>query len=184
MLQASPGDVVVVRTPGFPAWVIRLGEALQGKPALRNHVAVLYHEGDGVRWYLEGRPSGLGWAAFPYGDDPYLGSPWTVSNAAQPKSPSQRAAVCTVMREMVGTPYDWGAIEDDAAAALHLPGGWEKWGTGTALPGHVVCSSSAAFAYRETGLAAPELGGGRFTEPADWDDFIERQAWKTVPTAM
>src|SRR5256885_2888934 len=110
MAWLLPGDVVVVRTPGFWAWLIRFGQMLQGKPDLRNHVAMMHHEANGVRWYLEGRPSGLGWRAFSVDDDPYQKSKWTITNAAQPKSPGQRERACPLMRGMLCAPYAWDAI--------------------------------------------------------------------------
>jgi hypothetical protein len=157
---------------------------LQGRPDLRNHVAMLHHSADWVNWYLEGRPSGLGWRAFRQDADEYASSRWSCSNAAQPKSPAQRQAVCASMLRLLGAPYDWGAIEADAAEALRLPEAWRKWGDSTVMPGHVVCSSSAAWAYRVNGLAAPELGGGRFTEPADWDAFITEAPWESRPEGI
>jgi hypothetical protein len=175
-----PADLVIVRTPGLAGEVIRFGEMLQGKPDLRNHVAMFHHAADGVNWYLEGRPGGLGWRAFPAGADGYASSRWTITNADQPKTPAQRDAACTVMRQMLGAPYDWGAIEADTASALRLPDIWKGW-TGVpdgTMPGHVVCSSSAAYAYRKTMLAAPEEGGGRLVEPADWDWFIMNRGWE------
>lgn len=181
-----PGDVVVVRTPGPWAWLIRLGEMLQGKPDLRNHVAMVHHVANGVRWYLEGRPSGLGWRGVPEDSDPYLGSKWTVTNAAQPKTADQRRAAAGAMLKMLNAPYDWGAIEADTADALRLPLRWKGWSgvsDGT-MPGHVVCSSSASAAYRAAALAAPEPAGGRLSEPADWDEFIMTQAWRVTPVAM
>jgi hypothetical protein len=179
MPQLLPGDIVVVRTPGFWSWLIRLGEMLQGKPDLRNHVAMVHHEANGVRWYLEGRPSGLGWRAVPAGDDPYLKSRWTVTNAAQPKTGAQRTAAALFMLGLLGAPYDWGAIAADTASALRLPEQWKGWDgvpDGT-MPGHVVCSSSASWAYHEATLAAPEPAGGRLSEPADWDACIMTQGW-------
>jgi hypothetical protein len=179
MIEVKHADVVVVRTPDVFGSVIRFGEKLQGKPDLRNHVAVLHHiDFRGVYWWLEGRPGGLGWRP----EDPrlgkgYLSSRYTISNAAQPKTDAQRDEVCAAMRELVGKPYDWDAIEADAAQALHLPGLWQSWNG--QMPGHVVCSSSAAWAYSESELAAPEFGGGRFTEPADWDSFIADEGWKS-----
>jgi hypothetical protein len=184
MSQLLPGDIVVVRTPGLPAWVIRFGEMLQGRPDLRNHVAMLHHCAAGANWYLEGRPGGVGWRVFRADADSYASSPWTVSNSAQPRTDAQRAAICARMQALVGTPYDWAAIEGDAAIALHLPEVWPKWGDGTQLPGHVVCSSSAALAYKEEGVAAPEVGGGRFTEPADWDAFIMAAPWEPRPSLI
>lgn len=182
MTTLLPGDVVIVRTGGFFAWLIRLTERLQGKPDLRNHVAMFHHAADGVNWYLEGRPSGLGWKSYKTGDDAYMGSRLTITNAAQPKTPGQRQSVCMAMRRMFGAPYDWEAIAADAASTLRLPERWEPWG-GT-MPGHVVCSSSAAWAYGQDGLPAPEVDGGRMTEPADWDRFCETEAWKARPVSM
>ena len=186
MTWLRPADVVVVRTPGLFPWLIRLGEMLQGKPDLRNHVAMFHHESDGVRWYLEGRPGGLGWRAAAAADDPYQKSGWTITNAAQPKTEGQRQRACKLMRGMLGAPYDWDAIEADTASALRLPGRWKGWESvpdGT-MPGPVVCSSSCSWSYREALLAAPEPAGGRLSEPADWDDFISREGWKSVPAAM
>lgn len=177
MLSVLPGDVVVVRTGGWAAKIIRFGEMLQGKPGLHNHVAVLHHiTPEHVAWFLEGRPSGLGWHTERIGlDEGYLSSSWTITNAAQPKTGDQREAVCAAMRELMGAPYDWDAIAADAAAALHMPEIWSRWGG--QMPGHVVCSSSAAWAYKEAGMPAPEVGNGRFTEPADWDEFIAGAGW-------
>lgn len=182
MVQLLPADVVIVRTPGFWAKVIRLGEMLQGKPDLQNHVAMFHHSAGGVNWYLEGRPGGLGWRAFKSDADSYASSPWTLTNAAQPKTAAQRQAACLYMEGMVGRPYDWEAIEGDAAEALRVPELWPQWGQADQLPGHVVCSSSAAVAYRDALLAAPD--GGRFTEPADWSAFIMAEGWLSAPVGM
>ena len=176
MDQLQPSDLVIVRTPGIPAWVIRFGEMLQGKPDLRNHVAMFHHTANNVNWYLEGRPGGLGWRPFPVNADGYLGSAWTVTNAAQPRTTAQRDAICASMRSLLHAPYDWAAIEADAASALHMPDLWDNWDG--KMPGHVVCSSSAAWAYDANGAAAPLVGGGRLTEPADWDAFIAARAWQ------
>jgi hypothetical protein len=178
MLQLQPGDLVVVRTPGIFAWMIRAAEMLQGRPDLRNHVAMFHHSAEGVNWYLEGRPGGFGWQPFRDDADPYMDSTWTISNSAQAKTDAQRTLACSYMRELLGAPYDWSAIEADLAEVLRLPGVWAKWNDGTRMPGHVVCSSAAAWAYRCASLAAPELGGGRLTEPADWDRFIMTRAWE------
>lgn len=184
MIQLQPADIIVVRTPGFFSWVIRFGQMLQGKPDLRNHVAMFHHADPESNWYLEGRPGGLGWHVFRKDQDGYAGSAWSVSNAAQPKTDAQRQAAVLTMERMVGRPYDWEAIEGDAAGALKLPELWPKWGDGSQIPGHVVCSSSAAFAYRAALLPAPELGAGRFTEPGDWDAFIMTGGWDRPPARV
>lgn len=177
MAGIQPADIIVVRTNGIAAKIIRLGERIQGKPDLHNHVAVLHHITiDGVAWFLEGRPSGFGWHIERIGDPKgYLSSPFTVSNAAQPKTSRQRDIVLADMVEMIGKPYDWEAIEADAATALHMPELWPQW-TGQ-MPGHVVCSSSAAWGYEKAALLAPKAGGGRFVEPADWDVFLNARGW-------
>ena len=181
MHQLLPADLVIVSTLGPAGWVIRFGEMLQGKPDLRNHVAMFHHTADGVNWYLEGRPGGVGWKAFPVAQDSYLGSSWTVTNFEQPKTAAQRQLACSAMRQLLGAPYDWEAIAADTASALRLPDQWAAWGDPSKMPGHVVCSSSAAWAYRDrAGLAAPVVEGGRLTEPADWDAFIMAEGWKTA----
>lgn len=178
MSELLPGDVVVVRTPGRAAGVIRFGEWLQRKPDLRNHVAVVDHIEKNARWYLEGRPGGLGWKVFPLDNDPYQTSPWTIDNSAQPKTDSQRELVRLSMRRLLAAPYDWEAIEADTAQCLHLPDLWPRWKR-KVMPGHVICSSSAVWAYGQAQLAAPETPEGqRLTEPADWDLFIETRGWE------
>jgi cell wall-associated NlpC family hydrolase len=167
-----PGDVLCVRTSGRAAWWIRFGSAIRGVPDLSNHVAVAHHvDAHGTMWCLEGRPGGVGWRDA----TAYLSSPWTLTNAAQPKTGQQRAQVCKVMEALVGTPYDWQAIVADGVTDLgwHLPG-WEPDWHGT-VPGHVDCSSAAAYAYAKTGLAGP--GGERGCQPSDWDAFILAAAW-------
>lgn len=184
MTSLLPADLVIVRTPGLAGKIIRFGEMLQGKPDLRNHVAMFHHNADGVNWYLEGRPGGLGWRPFPVAQDAYLNSPYTVTNFEQPKTLEQRQAACAAMRQLLGAPYDWEAIAADTAEALRLPDEWARWGDGKTMPGHVVCSSSAAWAYRDrAGLAAPMVNGGRLTEPADWDLFITTQGWRAMAAA-
>jgi hypothetical protein len=178
MSELLPGDLVVVRTGGHAGAVIRFGEWLQRKPDLRNHVAVLHHQIDGVRWYIEGRPGGVGWRPFPVSSDPYKDNPYTVDNSEQPKTQDQRTIICLSMRKLLGAPYDWDAIEGDAARALRLPDVWRNWSG--QMPGHVICSSSADWAYQEAQLASPkDRTGGRLIEPADWDAFIELEPWKT-----
>jgi hypothetical protein len=78
------------------------------------------------------------------------------------------------MQTMLGTPYDWAAIVADGGADLHLDTAWLPVWNGT-VPGHVVCSSLAAYAYGKAGLPGP--AGGRQVQPADWDTFILTRAW-------
>jgi hypothetical protein len=185
--QLLPGDLVVVRSPGIAGWLIRFGAMLMNKSDLRNHVAMFHHTEKGVNWYLEGRPTGLGWKTFHVAADEYLANSWTITNFDQPKTQAQRDAACLAMLKMLDTPYDWEAISADVANCLRLPDQWGSWNN--SMPGHVVCSSSADWAYRQALLSCPSLpvpGGadtkgdekGRLTEPADWEDFIMTRAWE------
>jgi hypothetical protein len=167
-----PGDVILVRTGSLSSAMIRLGAALRDAPNLANHVAVIDHTDlHGTVWCIEGRPGGVGWRDA----SAYLASPWRLDNAAQPKTPPQRAAICAAMHAMLGTPYDWTAIVADGADDLRIRLPWEPVWHGT-VPGHVVCSSAAWFAYGKAGLAAPP--GGRECQPSDWDQFILTRAWE------
>jgi hypothetical protein len=170
----QPGDVIAVRTPDFFGGLIRLGAALRGLPDLSNHIAVAHHrDARGTLWVIEGRPGGTGWRQA--GD--YLRDRRTLTNADQPKTDAQRAAVCATMLAMVGCEYDWEAIAADAAADLHFD--WQPV-FGAGVPAHVVCSSLACYAYDEAKLARPP-GNARTDQPADWDSWILERGWVTPP---
>jgi hypothetical protein len=180
MAPVQPGDVLTVRSSvpaGWgrvrsPAWWIRLGSALHNAPDLSNHVAVAHHADEhGTLWCIEGRPGGAGWRDA----RPYLESPYTLDNAAQPKTEAQRLAVCATMEALIGAAYDWQAIVADGFTDLgwRLPG-WDPSWRGT-VPVQVVCSSAAAYAYAKAGLPCP--AGERGCQPADWDRFILARAW-------
>jgi hypothetical protein len=168
----QPGDVLVIRTGGLAAAMIRLGAALAGRPNLSNHVAVVHHtDAHGTVWVVEGRPGGAGWRDA----GSYLASPWTLANTAQPKTPAQRETVRKIMEAMLGTAYDWDAIVADAGVDLHMDRAWLPDWHGT-VPGHVVCSSLAAYAYGKAGLPCPP--GGRTCQPSDWSAWILTRAWE------
>ena len=93
---------------------------------------------------------------------------------AQPKTPDQRVKVCEQMVSLLETGYDWDAIAADAADDLGFD--WSPaWGKGQ-VPGHVVCSSLACYAYDEAGLKRPP-GNARTDQPADWDEWIISKGW-------
>jgi hypothetical protein len=169
----QPGDVILVRTGSTAAAAIRLGAALLGRPNLANHVAVIHHtDAHGTVWALEGRPGGVGWRDA----KTYLSSPWTIANPRQPKNAAQRQAVCGVMLAMIGTAYDWAGIAADTLGAFHLDRLWRPaWKDGT-VPGQVVCSSLAAYAYARAGLTCPP--GGREVTPGDWTELIMANKWQ------
>jgi hypothetical protein len=170
-LAVLPGDVLAVRTPGnWVGAVIRDFAAIAGKPNLSNHIAIAHHyDVHHTLWVIEGRPGGVGWrVAWDYLRDPH-----TLTNAAQPKTPAQRAGICRGAQAMVGTDYDWEAIAADAAQDLHF--NWAPTWHGT-VAGHVVCSSLACYLYDKNGLARPP-GNARTDQPADWDEWILTRGW-------
>lgn len=185
----QPGDVLVVRTTGIPAELIRFGEELRGLPHLQNHVAVVHHKNGDTWRCIEARPGGVAWADA----TPYLTSKLTVSNVGQPKTPTQRDFVCTVVEQMLKTSYDWDAIAQDALNDLHIPDVWaEKWVFTPArstrqivrTPDHVVCSSLAAWGYLRAALNRPMTNDPAHVQPANWTEWILANGYQTLPGAV
>lgn len=173
--QVAPGDVLVVRTKSPWGILVRIGAWLTGKPNTVDHVAV-YHHRDlaGISWAVEGRPGGVGWVDVRQYDGPHV-----VSNAGQPKTGEQRKAICDLTESLLQRPYDWGAIAQDAIDALHVRDLWASTDYGDDPPGHVVCSSLAAWVYRHVGLDHPAGKDGRvrWVTPGDWARFVADRAW-------
>lgn len=169
----QPGDVILARTGGLAGTMIRLGAALRGRPDLVNHAAVAHHtDAHGVLWLIEGRPGGVGWRDA----RAYLGSPWTITNRTQPKTGAQRAAVCKTMEAMLGTPYSWAQIAEDAGLAFGLKDIWAERAGGKP-PGEIVCSSLAAYAYDKAGLSAPAPADYAHVTPGDWTAWLIQNRW-------
>jgi len=176
-MAVTPGDLLVTRSKGTGSFLIRLGAALRDRPNLVNHVAVVHHmDANGVTWCIEGRPGGVGWRDA----RDYLKAPYTVTNASQPKSAEQRATVVEGAAALLGTPYDWAAICQDAAGAFGLDDVWQlRWGRAGTVPGHVVCSSLAAWLYSKAELECPP--GDREVTPADWLAMWIQHDWDSKP---
>lgn len=172
------GDVLVTREgPWWASAAIRLGSRLRNRPSFCNHVIVVHHRDEaGTLWGIEGRPGGVGWRDL---SDP-LTWPETNVNNDQPKTDAQRTAIADVMVQMLGTPYDWAGIAEDTRQALHAAWGFSvarEW-KDDQVPGHVVCSSLADYAYERVGL--PNPGGSKITRattPGDWDQWMIDRAW-------
>lgn len=177
-MNPQPGEVFVTRGNGLASRLIRLGAALQDKPNLDNHVAVMHHvDSKGIPWGIEGRPGGVGWVDMRH----YLSSKWTVSNYAQQLGDAGSVAATTVQHAL-GTPYDWMSIAGDVVADLGLPDLFAADWDGKGVPGHVVCSSLAAWAYKQAGLPHPTVDGHeRGVQPCDWAQFILAAAWEVEP---
>lgn len=163
----KPGDVLAVRTGGLAGKLIRLGEAFGDKPNTANHIAVMHHWLGDVPWGLEGRPAGVGWVDL----RSYLASPFTVNNCGQPgRDDAHRKVVANLAERMIGSAYDWSAIADDTLRAFHMADLFASTLNGV-VPGHIVCSSFAAFLYERSGWQHPKVPD-RDCEPADWVSFI------------
>lgn len=170
----QPGDILAVRTPPT-IWgaLIRIGAALAGKPNLDDHIVVVTQVQDGVTLGVEGAPGGVRRVDVARYDGPYV-----FSNVRQPKTQAQRAQVAELAQAMLGTPYDWVGIADDTLQALHL----ERRRVdddypADKAPGHVVCSSLAAWIYGRVGLDHP-TGPARWTTPGDWTEWMLANGWR------
>jgi hypothetical protein len=169
-LQLKPGDVLAVRGSSYWVnWWIRFGAALRGLPNLDAHVAIMHHyDSGGVPWGLEGKPGGVGWRDL----RDYLKNPYTVTNVDQPgRADKDRASVAHDAEAMLGTAYDWQAILGDGFQDIHIDLWNPQWAPAT-RPGHVVCSSFAAYLYAKYGWKHPRLNQERYCQPGDWDQFI------------
>jgi hypothetical protein len=165
--------VIVLRTKFWYAKIIEIADILRGKtPA--NHVAVFTHvDAAGTPWCVQGEPGGVGWQQA--GD--YLSDYRTLTNAGQTKTQDQRDTIRSAVVKLAGlrVPYDWAAIAEDALDEIfpRMQSLWHKGATGV-VPGHVVCSSLAAWAYGAARLSSPaDSGDWRWVMPSDWADFIE-----------
>jgi hypothetical protein len=186
ILPAAPGDVLAVWTgQGLDQDVIRVAEAMAGKPAVANHVVVVTHQDQMGRWMgVQGQPGGVGLADC----SPFLADVRTMSNHDQPR-PSDRGQLTMFLAsaaKSLGIAYDWVGIAEDALDACHaedlsalINPLWRWPSDHDLLPGHVVCSSLAAMLYDlpSVGWAHPDLGQERDCEPADWWRWSEASAW-------
>ena len=188
-LPAAPGDILAVWTgQGLVQDIIRAGAALEGKPAVANHVVVITHQDRLGRWMgIQGQPGGVGLADC----TPYLSDPRTMSNHDEPRPDDhgQLAAFLASAAKSLGIGYDWVGIAEDTLDALHatdlsklIDPLWRWPADHDLLPGHVVCSSLAAMLYDlpSVGWAHPDLGHERVCEPADWWRWSQVRAWTGV----
>ena len=185
-LPAAPGDVLAVWTgQGLAQDLIRAGEAMQGKPAIANHVVIITHQDQVGRWMgIQGQPGGVG----PADCTPYLSDRRTRSNHDEPK-PDNRGQLTILLAsaaKSLGIGYDWVGIAQDALDAFGaqdlsalIDPLWRWPSDHNLLPGHVVCSSLAAMLYDlpSVGWPHPDLGAERQCEPADWWQWSQARAW-------
>lgn len=167
-----PGDVLCVDTGSFWGRWIKLGGWLSRTGGHCDHVVVVHHEDlAGNLWGVEGRPGGVGWVELRRCTYRLVSS-----NARQPKTPDQRAAVCGIVKGLLQVPYDWSAIVVDAMRALTVARLWNTREWGPQTPGQVVCSSLADWAYERLGLASPQ--DDRWVTPDGWNHFNRTEGWK------
>jgi hypothetical protein len=182
------GDVLTVNTHTVWAPFIDLGELMAGQAHHVDHVLIAHHQDkDGIWWGIEGRPGGVGWVTTDkYLADPHIHTRWNNSNASQARTEPQRAAIAKTAEGLLGVGYDWiGGIAADAFVSFRagelaeLIDDWWGWNQGGPRPGHVVCSSLAAWTYDRLGLASPISGrpsGAELCTPGDWWKFNNAQA--------
>jgi hypothetical protein len=185
LIEAGPSDVLAVWTDGgFASDLIRAGEALEGKPAVANHVVIITHQDALGRWIgIQGQPGGVGLCDC----TPYLSDSRTRSNHTQPRGMYNLPFFLASCAKSIGVRYDWVGIAEDALGALHaadISGEIDKlwrWPSDHGqLPGEVVCSSLAAILYKTAGWAHPDLGTERVCEPADWWNWSDRRLWVPI----
>lgn len=185
-IEVAPGDVLAVWTgDSWADRMIRIGEVLDGKPAVANHVVIVTHQDQKGRWMgIQGQPGGVG----PCDCTPYLSDTRTRANHDQPRpSDGDRTALFLASAaKSLGIAYDWVGIAEDTLAALQLRDLaaeidrlWRWPSQHDLLPGHVVCSSLAAMLYDlpAIGWAHPDLGHERACEPADWWQWADSRGW-------
>jgi hypothetical protein len=189
-LPAAPGDVLAVWTgQGLAQDLIRLGEAMEGKPAVANHVVIITHQDQAGRWMgIQGQPGGVG----PADCTPFLSDSRTRSNPDEPKPDGhgQLTVMLASAAKSLGISYDWVGIAQDALDAFGaedlsalIDPLWRWPSNHNLLPGHVVCSSLAAMLYDlpSVGWAHPDLGAERRCEPADWWRWSDTRTWAKGP---
>jgi hypothetical protein len=186
LIAAGPGDVLAVWSSGdWDVDLIRAGEALQGEPAVADHVAIITHQDPAGRWIgIQGEPGGVGLVDC----TPWLASTLTRSNHDQPK-PGDHGQMATFLASCalsLGLRYDWAGIGMDAADMLHLHDLTDlinklyRWDAPHGkLPGEVVCSSLAWWQYDNVGWAHPDpaQSQGRICDPATWWQWSDQRLW-------
>lgn len=155
------GDIAVVRTRGFGAWLIRVGTRSK-----YDHVVIFVDDNGAI---AEAEPGGVR-----YGHISEYRPHWTLTNAAQPKTEAQRAAVVAIARAFAdrNAPYDWAAITADVSNAFDIRDPFVREFLPGVVPARVVCSAMASYAYLKADLAEPTDHGIRECTPADWARFI------------
>jgi hypothetical protein len=189
-LPAAPGDVLAVWSGANPVDdMIRVGEALWGRPAVANHVVGITHRDKNGRWMgIQGQPGGVGMVDC----TPMLNDSRTRSNHLQARDMfrGQLEAFLAGAAKSLGIQYDWVGIAEDTLTVLHVPDlsnaidHLYQWPTDHGLlPGHVVCSSLFAMLYDlpSVSWAHPDLGTERKCMPADWWDWSDRHLWTPDP---
>lgn len=138
----SPGDLVLVASPGLPAKIIRFGERLRCRGAARPYARVNHAATVLCRGIVQEMAGGGGrltalasWKSQHYAVVHVIDA-----------SPDQRQAAVKVARWYVNVPYGWPSIVSDA---IYLLSGFPLALT---IGQSVVCSADASGAQRCLGL--------------------------------
>ena len=177
--ELAPGDLLICDGTADTSKLIEVGAILVGDPAA-SHVCGYHHtDANGIPWGIEGRPGGVGWRDI----RDYDRDPRTVTNAAQPKTGTQRQIITEWGVKLLHTAYDWkGGIAQDADAALGLPPlPWHEDATGK-VPGHAVCSSLWAWIYSWRAMIPAPKPPAQWetTTPGMWSEFVAERGWEHI----
>ena len=145
--KPKPGDIGLVRIPGYMGWLIAFGQLLMGDASKYTHAFVVIDE----KHSISASPGGAGWDNL----ETYMshGSAfgWNI-----PLTPDQRAQIVAAAESLIGTPY---SFLDYLALALHRfkirPKFIEKRVTDS---GHMICSQLVDQCYLRAGIHLFEDG--------------------------
>jgi len=151
------------------------------QPNLVNHVIIVHHKQPNGDWIgLEGKPGGVGWINIT--QRKVLKSPYSLTNAQQPKTEESRFLIAKASEKLLGVQYDWVGIAQEAFSwgdsRTILKFLNQGWGNSGHPPEHVFCSNYADWVYDYVGLWSPGVRFDRNVSPNDWAKFIIEKGWK------
>lgn len=181
-LEVGPGDVLaVLGSDDVFSKGIRFFEDIDAAKLIPvDHCLIVTKQDQVGRWLaIQGDSNGVGITDVAR----FLDQPQANVNHLQPRDPTKVPEFLANCAAAMGLAYDWVGIAIDALDDLrlypladaidHL---W-RWPTSqVTLPGHVVCSSLAAWAYKAVGWAHP-AGDERRVQPSDWWQWNRGERW-------
>jgi uncharacterized protein YycO len=161
--QLRPGDYICVRTTGT---ISRLIEIITR--SRYTHAAIISEDG----FLIEAEPGGVRTTSITEYDG-YL----MTSNATEPTTPEQRAAVLAYAHNCLGEPYNWDADLTDGLADLGIR--WRFLARFARGRKAIMCSQLVASAGVSAGLPSWQCGKSSTASvvPGDLAERIESRNW-------